>query len=123
MSQSYRDLEIFKEASDLFFQAHSLTAKLPKYEMYELGSQIRRAADSIGSNIVEGWGRRRYKAEYVRFLLFSHASNMELQYHLEKVARLYPEFALEAWGLRERYDQLGKRIYSYLLYVEKHWIV
>jgi len=32
-----------------------------------LGSQIRRSADSVVSNIVEGYGRRMYKAEYVRF--------------------------------------------------------
>jgi len=41
---------------------------LPKFEMYEEGSQIRRSAKSVAANIVEGYGRRRYKQEFIRFL-------------------------------------------------------
>jgi four helix bundle protein len=59
---------------------------LPKFEMYEMyeeGSQIRRAAKSISANIVEGYGRRRYKQEFIRFLVFAHASCDETIEHLE----------------------------------------
>lgn len=64
-SSSYKDLDIYRESLELFFQTHSFSLKMPKYELYELGSQLRRAADSINTNIVEGYGRRKYKNDYV----------------------------------------------------------
>lgn len=60
-SQSYKDLEIFLLAKDYATMVHRTTLEeLPKFEMYEEGSQIRRSSKSIVSNIVEGYGRRRY---------------------------------------------------------------
>ena len=57
--------------------------QLPKFEMYEEGSQIRRSMKSVKSNIVEDFGRRRYKQEFVRFLTYAHASCDETIDHLE----------------------------------------
>ena len=48
--------------------------KLPAFELYEEGSQIRRSVKSVKSNIVEGYGRRRYKQDYIRFLTYAQAS-------------------------------------------------
>lgn len=118
--KSYKDLDIYKEATDYFFRIHEASLLLPKHEMYELGSQIRRSTDSVGTNIVEGYGRRRYKAEFVRFLVFSHASCLESIYHLEKLQRLYPDTA--PWSdLHDQYDTLAARIYRFIEYVEKNW--
>jgi len=59
---SYRKLEIWRLASVLVNDVHRMTLdQLPKFEMYEEGSQIRRSMKSVKSNIVEGYGRRRYK--------------------------------------------------------------
>ncbi len=73
MFQSYKDLDIYKLAHKLAINIHEMSLRLPKFEMYEEGSQIRRSSKSIKSNIVEGFGRRRYKQEFIRFLtlLFS----------------------------------------------------
>jgi four helix bundle protein len=71
---NYKDLEIYQISFALAIKAHQLTMTLPKYELYEQGSQLRRSAQSIKDNIAEGFGRRRYKLEYVRFLIFAHAS-------------------------------------------------
>jgi four helix bundle protein len=60
--KDYTDLEIYQTSMSLFFTVHPASLLLPKYELYELGSQIRRSADSVVSNIVEGYGRKRYKA-------------------------------------------------------------
>lgn len=59
----YTDLDVYKVSLELFFIVHPTSLKLPKYEMYELGSQLRRSADSVVTNIVEGYGRKRYKAD------------------------------------------------------------
>lgn len=74
MTKSYQDLEVYKISFELFLLTHEMTKKLPKFELFELGSQIRRSSESIPSNIVEGYGRRTYKQEFIRFLVFSHAS-------------------------------------------------
>ena len=81
---NYRDLEIWKLARDLSAKVHRMTLEqLPKFEMYEEGSQIRRSMKSVKSNIVEGFGRRRYKQEFIRFLTYAHASCDETIDHLE----------------------------------------
>lgn len=60
-SQSYKELEIFQMAHHLLVRVHKMTLeKLPKFEMYEEGSQIRQSSKSIKINIVEGFGRKRY---------------------------------------------------------------
>ncbi|MEW6570601.1 MAG: four helix bundle protein [Nitrospirota bacterium] len=65
-------------------KVHKITLEeLPKFEMYEEGSQIRRSSKSIVSNIVEGFGRRRYKNEFIQFLTYSIASCDETKVHLE----------------------------------------
>jgi len=45
--------------------------KLPRFELYEEGSQIRKSSKSIKSTIVEGYGRRRYQQEDIRFLTYA----------------------------------------------------
>lgn len=120
MIKSYFDLVIYKEALNLYYQTHHLSLELPKYEMYELGSQLRRSSDSIVTNIVEGYGRRRYKAEFVRFLIFSHASSLETICHLNKIQILYPHLT-RATELIEEFEIISKRIFSFVKYVETQW--
>ncbi|WP_243699209.1 four helix bundle protein [Flavobacterium hiemivividum] len=80
--KSYKDLDVYNLALSLFYRTHRLSLTLPKYELYELGSQIRRSSDSVATNIVEGYGRKRYKMDFIKFLTYSHASNLETICHL-----------------------------------------
>ena len=83
-AQSYRDLEIFGLSKELAVKVHRMTLEaLPKFELYEEGSQIRRSSKSIVSNIVEGFGRRRHKNEFIQFLTYAVASCDETKVHLE----------------------------------------
>lgn len=118
---SYRNLDIYKTAFELFLKTHQATFLLPKYELFELGSQLRRSADSVITNIVEGYGRSSYKNEYLRFLIYSHASNDETINHLEKIIALYPETASEFEILRNEYNILGGKINNYKKWVRENW--
>ena len=81
---NYRNLEIWQLARELVISIHEMTlTKLPKFEMFEQGSQIRRAIKSVKSNIVEGYGRRRYKQDFVRFVDYTLASCDETVDHLD----------------------------------------
>lgn len=114
--RSYRDLEIWQMARELAVLVHKMTLeKLPKFEMYEEGSQIRRSAKSISSNIVEGYGRHRYKNEYIKFLTYALASCDETRDHLEiifETASLTDKAFYD--DVCKRYDILGRKINNFL---------
>jgi four helix bundle protein len=81
---SYEDSDVYKLAKQMAVEIHRMTLNdLPKFEMYEQGSQIRRSSKSIVANFVEGYGRRQYKAEYIKFLTYAIASCDETKAHLE----------------------------------------
>jgi four helix bundle protein len=113
---SHRDLEIWKTARHLVVAIHKMTLeKLPNFEMYEQGSQIRRSSKSISSNIVEGFGRRRYKNDYIKFITYAVASCDETIDHLEilsETGSLTDKALFD--DLSKQYDLLGKRINNFL---------
>jgi four helix bundle protein len=117
---SYKDLEIYKLAFRLAVRVHFESLKLPKFELYEQGSQIRRSSKSVKDTIVEGFGRRKYKAEYVKFLTYSIASCDETTNHVTSINVIYPELT-GFKDLEPEYDTLGKMINNYIRYVEVHW--
>lgn len=83
---SCKSLEIWKLADELVVEIHDMTlTKLPKFEMFEEGTQIRRSGKSVKATIVEGYGRKGYKAEFIKFLVYSLASNDETTDHLENL--------------------------------------
>jgi four helix bundle protein len=94
--------------------------ELPKFEMYEEGNQIRRSIKSVKSNIVEGYGRRRYTSEYIRFLIFAISSNDETIDHLENL--FYTESLKNKeifQDLHERLEILGKKLNNFIQAVER----
>jgi len=113
-SQSYSDLEIYLTAKELAVRVHKITLKeLPKHELYEEGSQLRRSSKSVVSNIVEGFGRRRYKNEFIHFLTYSLASCDETKAHLEM---LYETGALKQKLYKELfrdYEKVGSKIFNF----------
>ena len=118
---SYRDLEIWKLAREAAGAIHHMTlGELPKFEMYEEGSQIRRSAKSIRSNIVEGYGRRRYKQEFVRFLVFAHSSCDETIDHLEGLFETRSLTSESLYrDLQAQLDLLGRKLNVFIEGVER----
>jgi four helix bundle protein len=117
---SYKDLEIYKLAFDLSIKVHYASLKLPKFELYEQGSQIRRSSKGVKDTIVEGYGRRKYKADYIKFLTYAIASCDETTNHILSIKTLYPEL-IEFAIFEDEYDKLGRMINNYLQYVETNW--
>jgi four helix bundle protein len=75
---SYRKLQIWIVAREVAIEVHMMSLKLPKFEMYEEGLQIRRSSKATKDTIVEGYGRRRYKQDWIKFLVYAISSNDEL---------------------------------------------
>lgn len=79
--KDYRDLKVWQKGIEIVDKVYALTDGFPKYELYGLTGQMRRAAISIPSNIAEGFARRHTK-EYKQFLYFSLGSCAELDTQL-----------------------------------------
>ena len=120
---SYSDLNIFKDARRLAIEIHKMTLMLPKFEMYEEGSQIRRSSKSVAANIVEAYGKRRYKGEYIKHLTYSHAECDETRLHLDFLQHTHsdPKATSEIFdNLRTEYTSLSKQIHKFILWVEQN---
>lgn len=94
----FRDLDIFQLAKKLAIEVHKMTLTLPRFELFEEGSQIRKSSKSVVFHIVEGFGRRSYKNEFLHFLTVAISECDETQVHLEF---LYETSSLKD---KERYD-------------------
>jgi four helix bundle protein len=121
---SYIDLDIYKKAFELAVEVHEMTLALPKFEQYEEGGQVRRSAKAIVGAIVEGYGRRRYKPEYIRYLVFATAECDETKEHLKLLVRTKSLTDADLGNrLTAEYEILSKMINQYILWVEKNWNV
>jgi four helix bundle protein len=82
MAFRFEKLRVWQQAADLSNEIDLLAKNFPKIELFSLGSQIKRAADSVVLNIAEG-STGQSIAEFKRFL------NMALRSAIEVVACLY----------------------------------
>ena len=118
---NYKDLDIWKLANDIAIGIHDMTLKdLPAFEKHESGSQIRRSSKSVKSNIVEGFGRRQSKKEFLQFLRYALGSNHETIDHLET---LFSTGSLKDVNkcnyLLGKLNELGKKLTLFIKAVEK----
>jgi len=80
-SRSFRDLVVWKRAHGLVMGVYEATRDFPKWELYGLTSQMRRAAVSVPANIAEGF-KKRSPADKLRFLNIAEASLEECRYYM-----------------------------------------
>lgn len=119
--KSYRDLDVFKVSKRLAIEIHKMSMILPKFELYEEESQIRRSAKAVTSSITEGYGRRRYKQDFIKYLVYCQSECDETILHLNflfgiesfKNEMLYNE-------LKTEYDSLSKCINKFIQWIENN---
>jgi len=79
-ANSFRDLLVYQKSRELQRAIFKLSASFPKDESFSLTSQIRRSSRSIGANIAEAWGKRRYEAHFVNKLTDADSEQLETQH-------------------------------------------
>ena len=56
--QNVEDLEVYQKLCDLVIKVHKLTLTFPRFELYELGSQLRRSSNAAPANLAEGFSNK-----------------------------------------------------------------
>ena len=85
--RDHTKLRAFELADEVALLVYRVTARFPREELYGLTAQMRRAAISVPSNIVEGYARD-IQADYLRFLYIAFGSLRELHYQISLSKRL-----------------------------------
>ena len=112
MIKTYKDLEVYQRGYKLALEIHQLTLKFPLPDKIELGGQMRRASKSIPTNIAEGFARKKFKKEYLRYLGIAKASVDEMQVHLQFSFDLSYLTNNKFDYFRSEYEILGKQLSS-----------
>ena len=110
--KSFRELEVYKLSRQLSKEIFEISKKFPREEMYSLTDQIRRSSRSIGAQIAEAWGRRKYEKHFVSKLTDADGEQMETQHWIETAVDCSYLGNDNSNVLLQKCCSIGKMIYS-----------
>jgi four helix bundle protein len=115
---TYKNLTVWQKADELAIAVYSATKKFPKDEAYGVTSQLRRAALSVPTNIVEGYARKGDK-ELARFISIAIGSLAETEYLLSFAQRLGYLSEKDYCSLEGIRSEVGKLLWKFYKAVTK----
>ena len=104
----FEDMVVWQKSHELVLLVYKATASFPKFELYALASQMRKAAVSVPANIAEGF-KRRGKTDKARFMNVAQGSLEELRYYFVLARDLGYLQDVE----RERFGNVGRLLAAY----------
>lgn len=110
-----RTYTMSRELSDDIFL---LTKRFPKEERYALTDQIRRSSRSIGAQIAEAWGKRRYQRHFISKMSDADAEQLETQHWIDVALRCEYLTEEEAKSLIKKSISVGKMIHTMIIKAE-----
>lgn len=116
-----RYLEVYKIAHALALRIHAMTLRLPSFEKYEEGKQVRRSSKSASSLLVEGHRLRKYRDEYLHYLHRAVGSADETREHLDLLFKSGSlKDASEFDYLSRQAAKLLAKLIQFMIGVERH---
>lgn len=112
MAQTFRDLIVWRQSHQLVLEIYKLTSPFPRSEWNNLVSQLRRAAVSVASNIVEGF-KRRGARDSLHFYNISAASLEEVKYQLLIARDLSYLSANEYDNVMKLAEEVGRTLHGW----------
>ena len=107
---SFRDLEVYKLSREISREIFILSRKFPQEEKYALTDQIRRSSRSVGAQIAEAWGKRRYELHFISKLTDADGEQLETQHWLEVSEESGYLYAGKSKALLGKCESVGKMI-------------
>ncbi|HSM58446.1 MAG TPA: four helix bundle protein [Candidatus Sulfomarinibacteraceae bacterium] len=113
MASSLDDLRVLKQAEGIADEVWKLTLTWDDYARRVVGEQVARAADSVGANIAEAFGRYHY-GEKLKFLYYARGSLYETKYWLNRALarQLIDPQAANAYA--HQLEQLARRLNAFV---------
>lgn len=111
-ARSFKDLRVYQKAREVSRTVFRLSKTFPKEEMYSLTDQIRRAARSVGAQIAEAWGKRRYEKHFVSKLTDADAEQMETQHWVGEALDCGYFSPADAIHLNAGLEEIGRMLNS-----------
>ena len=118
-AESFRDLIVYQKAKTVSRKIFELTKFFPKEETYSLTDQIRRSSRSIGAQIAEAWGKRRYKKHFISKLTDSDSEQLETQHWVGDAADCEYITKEQEKDLIERLSEIGRMLNSMMNKADK----
>lgn len=108
----FRELEVYKLSRRLSLTIFELSKEFPKEEKYSLTDQVRRSSRSVGAQIAEAWGKRRYEKHFISKLTDAISENLETQHWMESAidCKYLPEVNIR--NLIREYEELCRKLQS-----------
>jgi four helix bundle protein len=103
------DLQVYRRLVDLHLRVHEASLTFPKFEMYELGSQVRRSSNSAPAQIAEGFNNR-HRNVYLECINRSLGEIRETQHHLMIAARKGYLPGAQYMTLVEEYNECSRML-------------
>ena len=110
--KSFRDLEVYKLAREVSKGIYILSKEFPKDEKYSLTDQIRRSSRSVGAQIAEAWGKRKYELHFISKLTDADSEQLETQHWLEISKECKYIDLNTANSLLQKCESIGKMLQS-----------
>jgi four helix bundle protein len=110
--KSFRDLEVYKLAREVSREIYIISKDFPVEERYSLTDQIRRSSRSVGAQIAESWGKRRYELHFISKLTDADSEQMETQHWLEISEECGYITSEKSQTLLQQCESIGKMIQS-----------
>lgn len=113
------DVKIYQIATQLESGVVKLINKFKHNREIIQINQINRSSSSISANIVEGWSRRYYPKDYVRFLTIALGSSDETKHHLKVLYNGECISEFDYLNLYKQYKNLSVRILNLINFIKK----
>lgn len=81
--KSFRELDVYKLAREVAYELYMISKEFPSEEKYSLTDQMRRSSRSVGGQIAEAWGKRRYESHFISKLTDADSEQLETQHWIE----------------------------------------
>ncbi|MGE3468526.1 MAG: four helix bundle protein [Pyrinomonadaceae bacterium] len=109
-SRTFEDVEVWRLAHKWVLKIYRYTETFPKYELFGIVSQLRRAAVSVPANFAEGFKKSGLK-DKLRFYNIAQGSLEECRYYLILAADLGYGGTTE---LKTELDQISRMLEGYM---------